>query len=138
MTGDLQITLDTGSTVPLYRQIADRVWLEVIDGTLDPGERLPTIRGLAIDLSVHPNTVARAYKELELLGVVIQRSGEGTFVGFKPPDREEFERRAAFEGLCRRVVNEARDLGFTLDDLIDTLAELRSPGRSSEAEDGKR
>ena len=49
MTGDLQITLDTGSTVPLYRQIVDRVWLEVIDGTLDPGERLPTIRGLAID-----------------------------------------------------------------------------------------
>lgn len=137
MTGDLQITLDTGSTVPLYRQIVDRVWLEVIDGTLDPGERLPTIRGLAIDLSVHPNTVARAYKELELLGVVIQRSGEGTFVGLKPPDREEFERRATFEGLCRRVVNEARDLGFTLDELIDTLAEFRSPGRSSEAEDGK-
>ena len=137
MTDDLQITLDAGSKVPLYRQIVDRVWLEVIDGTLDPGERLPTTRGLAIDLSVHPNTVTRAYKELELLGVVIQRSGEGTFVGLRPPDREEFERRAAFEGLCRRAVNEARELGFTLDELIDTLAEFRSPGRSSEAEDGK-
>ena len=130
MTDSFKLTLDWGSDVPLYRQIVDRVWPEVVQGTLVPGERLPTIRRLAIDLSVHPDTVARAYEELELLGVVIQRPGEGTFVGLKPPDREEFQRRVEFETLCRELASRAQALGFTVDDLIDTLSELRSPGHT--------
>ena len=86
-TPQLATSLDPGSNLPLYRQIVDHVWVRVAEGVLDPGEKLPTVRQWAVDLGVHPNTVARAYKELELLGVVVRRAGEGTFEGLKPADR---------------------------------------------------
>ncbi len=131
---ELAVTLDTGSDVPLYRQIADHVWLEVAEGTLDPGQRLPTVRQCAIDLGVHPDTVARAYKELEMLGVV-RRTGDGTFVGLKPADRNEVERHAALASLCGDVLARIGELGFTLDEFVETLSESQPP-RSSKS--GKR
>ncbi|NIQ55192.1 MAG: GntR family transcriptional regulator, partial [Gammaproteobacteria bacterium] len=72
--------------VPLFRQLVDRLWLEIITGTLEAGERLPTVRQLAIDLGIHPNTVGRAYTELELLGVLVKRPGHGTYVCLGPAD----------------------------------------------------
>ena len=131
---ELAVTLDTGSDVPLYRQIADHVWLEVAEGTLEPGQRLPTVRQCAIDLGVHPDTVARAYKELEMLGVV-RRTGDGTFVGLKPADRNEVERHAALASLCGDVLARIGELGFTLDEFVETLSESQPP-RSSKS--GKR
>ncbi len=131
---ELAVTLDTGSDVPLYRQIADHVWLEVAEGTLDPGQRLPTVRQCAIDLGVHPDTVARAYKELEMLGVV-RRTGDGRFVGLKPADRNEVERHAALASLCGDVLARIGELGFTLDEFVETLSESQPP-RSSKS--GKR
>ncbi len=126
---ELAITLDTGSDVPLYRQIADHVWLEVAEGTLEPGQRLPTVRQCAIDLGVHPDTVARAYKELEMLGVV-RRTGDGTFVGLKPADKNEVERHAALASLCGDVLARIGELGFTLDEFVETLSESQPPGSS--------
>ena len=122
----LAISLDPGSDLPLYRQIVDHVWVEVAEGVLDPGEKLPTVRQGAVDLGVHPNTVARAYKELELLGVVVRRAGEGTFVGLKPADRHEIERHAELERLCLKVLYRAKALGFTADEVLESLAELQS------------
>ena len=126
----LAISLDPGSDLPLYRQIVDHVWVKVAEGVLDPGEKLPTVRQWAVDLGVHPNTVARAYKELELLGVVVRRAGEGTFVGLKPADRHEIERHAELERLCLKVLSRAQALGFTADELLESLAELQSRGDS--------
>ncbi len=131
---ELAVTLDTGSDVPLYRQIADHVWLEVAEGTLEPGQRLPTVRQCAIDLGIHPDTVARAYKELEMLGVV-RRTGDGTFVGLKPADKDEVERHAALASLCGDVLARIGELGFTLDEFVETLSESQPP-RSSKS--GKR
>ncbi len=131
---ELAVTLDTGSDVPLYRQIADHVWLEVAEGTLEPGHRLPTVRQCAIDLGVHPDTVARAYKELEMLGVV-RRTGDGTFVGLKPADKNEVERHAALASLCDDVLARIGEVGFTLDEFVETLSESQPP-RSSKS--GKR
>ncbi len=131
---EFAVTLDTGSDVPLYRQIADHVWLEVAEGTLEPGQRLPTVRQCAIDLGVHPDTVARAYKELEMLGVV-RRTGDGTFVGLKPADKNEVERHAALASLCGDVLARIGELGFTLDEFVETLSESQPP-RSSKS--GKR
>jgi DNA-binding transcriptional regulator YhcF (GntR family) len=122
----LAISLDPGSDLPLYRQIVDHVWVKVAEGVLDPGEKLPTVRQWAVDLGVHPNTVARAYKELELLGVVVRRAGEGTFVGLKPADRHEIERQAKLERLCLKVLSRAQTLGFTADELLESLTELQS------------
>ncbi len=122
----LAISLDPGSDLPLYRQIVDHVWVKVAEGVLDPGEKLPTVRQWAVDLGVHPNTVARAYKELELLGVVVRRAGEGTFVGLKQADRHEIERHAELERLCLKVLSRAQALGFTADELLESLTELQS------------
>lgn len=126
----LAISLDPGSDLPLYRQIVDHVWVKVAEGVLDPGEKLPTVRQWAVDLGVHPNTVARAYKELELLGVVVRRAGEGTYVGLKPADRQEIERQAKLERLCLKVLSRAQTLGFTTDELLESLTELQSRGDS--------
>jgi GntR family transcriptional regulator len=128
--------LDVGDAEPLHRQIVDRVWLEVVTGTLETGERLPTVRQLAVDLNVHPNTVQHAYEELELLGVVVTRPGEGKFVALSSPDRPALERRAQLERLCRDVLTQGRALGFTVDDLIDMLVEQRADARDASPKDG--
>lgn len=126
----LAVPLDHGSDSPLYRQIVDHVWLNVAEGSLEPGARLPTVRQWAVDLGVHPDTVVRAFKELELLGVVVRRAGEGTFVGLKPPDRNELERQADLERLCGELLGQAESLGFTFDELIEALSDMRSRGDS--------
>lgn len=121
--------LDLGSDVPVYRQIVDRVWLDVITGALETGERLPTVRQLAIDLGVHPNAVSRAYEELRLLGVLITRPGHGSFVGLTRPDKPALERKAQVERLCRDLVAQSRALEIPLDEVIDGLVELKAAGR---------
>ncbi len=121
----LALYLDFSSEEPLYRQIADRLWLEVITGTLDTGERLPTVRQLSVELGVPPSTVTRAYEELQLLGVLITRPGEGTFVGLTAPDTSALERRAQLQRLCRDVVAQSRALGIELEDVIERLTDLR-------------
>lgn len=125
----LAVYLDPSDDAPLHRQIADRVWLEVVTGTLETGERLPTVRQLAIDLAVHPNTVQRAYDELETLGVLVTRPGEGTYIGLAPPDQDTLERRAQLERLGGDVAAQCRALGLSLDDLIDTLSALQTSER---------
>lgn len=121
----LALYLDKGSENPLYRQIADRVWEEVVSGTLETGERLPTVRQLAIDLGVHPGTVARAYEELEHLGILVKRPG-GTFIALSSRDTSLLERRAQLERLCRDLIDRASTFGFSATELIDTLTDLRS------------
>lgn len=122
----LAAQLDTARGEPLSHQIADHVWLEVIEGTLATGERLPTIRQLAVTLGVSPRTVERAYAELERLGVIMTRVGDGTFVSLAPPAETVRERRREFLRVCREALERAEALGFSADDLMDTLDELRA------------
>jgi GntR family transcriptional regulator len=103
----------------------------VVTGTLETGERLPTVRQLAIDLSVPPTTVERAYRELEELGVVSAVPGQGVVVSLRDPDRSSVERRMQLERLCREVAAQAEGLGFTLDDLMEVLAEQRRLRRAA-------
>lgn len=132
----LKPQLDPGRDVPLYRQIVDHVWLEVIEDRLSPGQRLPTVRQLAIQLGVHLDTVSRAYRELEMLGVVHTRRGEGTFVGLKASQQAEIERQRRLEALCRRAVEEAEGIGCTISDVVELLTEMRRSGakRGSDGE----
>ncbi|MBI4539867.1 MAG: GntR family transcriptional regulator [Gemmatimonadetes bacterium] len=118
--------LDTARDEPLSHQIADQVWLEVIEGTLETGERLPTVRQLAVALGASPRTVERAYAELERLGVVSTRVGQGTFVSLGPPAESVRERRRELLRLCLEALERADALGFDAEDLIDTLGELRA------------
>ncbi|HEX7670371.1 MAG TPA: GntR family transcriptional regulator, partial [Polyangiaceae bacterium] len=97
--------LDSGSGVPFYRQVIDQVLLAVADGRLRPGERLPTVRQLAVDLSVNLNTIARAYREMEIRGIVETQQGTGTFVANRKAEKKTAERRRALERLVDQALS---------------------------------
>lgn len=119
--------LDAGGAEPLSRQVSAWIWREVIEGGLPSGERLPTVREMAIALEVSPRSVERAYRELERLGVAATRPGEGTFIALSPPPEQERARRRAFAEICREAVERSRELGFDVDELLDEIREWRSP-----------
>ena len=121
----INVALDHDGRAPLYRQIVDRVWLDVIEGTLESGTRLPTVRQLAVHLGVHLDTVARAYQQLEHLGVVHSRRGEGTFIGLHASQQAELERQKRIEEICRVAIEDAMAVGATVGDLLDVMREMR-------------
>ena len=133
MTKAGSFRLDTSSGVPFYRQIIDQVLLAVADGRLSAGTQLPTVRQLAVDLSVNLNTVAKAYREMEIRGIVDTQQGTGTFVSTRRAERRTSERRKALEGLVDRFVSLASSSGFSLDELAEALtdraAKMESPPR---------
>lgn len=118
--------LDSGRQQSLSRQIVDCVWLEVLDGTLQTGDRMPTVRQLSIELGLTPRAIDRAYQQLELLGVLATRPGEGTFVSLTVPNGEQRARWVKLDDLCREATSRADSLGFSIDELIDGLADLRA------------
>ena len=118
----IQFTLDLKSGVPFYRQIIDQVKSAIATGAIGPGDRLPTVRQLAVDLSVNPNTVSRAYTELELTGLVETQMGSGTFVGQREVQRDDLERRRLLDQLCQEFLSRASTHGFTIDDVLDALS----------------
>lgn len=115
---------------PVSHALVQEVWLAVVEGQLSTGERLPTVRKLAIELGITPRTIERAYEELERLGVVSTRMGEGSFVSLSPPPEEEQERRRAFQDHCVEAVAGARKLGFSLEELLDALSDFRDTERN--------
>ena len=82
-SGALEFGIDHTSGVPYYRQIIQQVEMAIVDGRLEKGHQLPTVRSLAVELSVNPNTVARAYSEMEIRGIVNTQQGTGTFISGK-------------------------------------------------------
>ncbi|HVO12665.1 MAG TPA: GntR family transcriptional regulator [Vicinamibacteria bacterium] len=115
------ISIDLKSGVPIYRQIIDQVKSAIATGALGPGDRLPTVRQLSVDLSVNPNTVSRAYTELELTGLVETHMGSGTFIGDKRVERDEVEHRRLLDQICQEFLSRASSHGFTLDDILGNL-----------------
>ncbi len=117
------ISVDLKSGVPIYRQIIDQVKSAIATGALGPGDRLPTVRQLSVDLSVNPNTVSRAYTELELTGLVETHMGSGTFIGDKRVERDEVEHRRLLDQICQEFLSRASSHGFTLDDILGNLTQ---------------
>jgi GntR family transcriptional regulator len=116
------ISIDPRSGSPFYRQIIDRVLMAIASGDLKPGQQLPTVRQLAIDLHVNPNTVSRAYRELEIRQVVTTQRGTGTFVAADPGIAEDAAKRAELlETFCDDTVAEAGRLGFSLKEVVEAL-----------------
>lgn len=115
--------IDPSSGAPIYRQIVDQVRQAVAGGTLSPGDRLPPVRDLAVELAINPNTVARAYQDLEREGVIETSRGRGTFVSagaLKVADEERMERLAP---VLDRLIAEAYLLGIPEDELTRLLHE---------------
>src|SRR5258708_4767917 len=100
--------LNPKSGVPIYRQIQDQIRYGVASGLLSAGEQLPTVRALAVDLSVNPNTVIKAYTELEREGILTTEQGSGTFVAAQPPSAlSEEKRQGTLESLCSEFLAQA-------------------------------
>ena len=117
----IDIRLDLKSGVPFYRQVIDQVKAAIATESISPGDRLPTVRQLAVDLSINPNTVSRAYTELELTGLVETQMGSGTFVGSRQVMPDDVERRRILDQLCQEFLSRASTHGFTLDDVLQNL-----------------
>ena len=120
------LSVDLKSGVPLYRQIIDQVKSGIATGALGPGDRLPTVRQLSVDLSVNPNTVSRAYNELDLTGLVETHMGSGTFIGHKRVERDELEHRRILDQICQEFLSRASSHGFNLEDILDNLRQRQS------------
>ena len=115
--------LDSASGVPFYRQILDQILAGIATGALQRGERLPTVRALAVELAVNLNTVARAYKELEIRGVLATQQGSGTFVAAGEVSIDEVERRRRVTQLVDEFLARAAAQGLTLAEVRQALAE---------------
>ena len=116
-----QFRLDLRSGVPVYRQIIDQVLAAIASQTLGPGDRLPTVRQVAVDLSININTVVRAYKELEIRGVLATQQGTGTFITDQDVKRDESERQRRLSRLVGDLLARAGAEGFTLADVRRAL-----------------
>src|SRR3954452_9067898 len=123
-----QLRLDQRSGVPIYRQIIDQVVGGVAAGTLEGGDQLPTVRQLAVDLSINPNTVIRAYRELEIRGVLETQQGTGTFIGQVKAETREGERERRLGQLVGDFLARVGAEGFTLEEAIAQLQELQTGG----------
>ena len=133
----LDFTLDPKSGVPYYKQIIMQVELAIADGRLEKGEQLPTVRGLAVEIRVNPNTVARAYNEMEIRGIVTTQQGTGTFISDKTVELDELERERVLAQIVRPLVSKAGSYGFEIQDLVRYLQEMQSTNDTASGADGK-
>ena len=117
----MQLHLNPDDGVPIYRQIVNQVKYLLAAGRLAPGEELPPIRVLAGDLLINPNTVARAYLELEKAGVVVKRHGSGTYVSDEGSPLARRERMKILAQRADSLLAEARHLGVAVDDVLKLL-----------------
>jgi GntR family transcriptional regulator len=117
--------LDLHSGVPVYRQLIDQVTGGMASGVLGPGDQLPTVRQVAVDLAINPNTVVRAYRELEIRGVLETQQGTGTFISEKKVKRDEVERQRQLNQLVSEFVGRAGAGGFTVKELMEQLRDLQ-------------
>jgi GntR family transcriptional regulator len=122
----MDITINLADGVPIYRQVVNQVKYLVASGLLQPGEELPPIRTLALQLKVTPNTIVKAYDELESSGVVHKRQGSGTFVSEERPRLAQRERQRIIDQRIDALLAEAHQLNFTVDDILRMLRERRA------------
>ena len=115
------------SGVPIYLQLMEQVKHAIETGALKPGEQLPSIRPLAEELVMNPNTVAKAYRELEHAGIIELRQGAGAFVSNQAPTQQDAERLKAAQALVAQGIQRLRERGIT-DDEIRRLIEAELSG----------
>jgi GntR family transcriptional regulator len=121
------ITIDSRDPRPIYAQIEHALRAAIAAGRLRAGDRLPTVRELAVDLRVNANTVARVYSDLERAGVLETRRGVGSFVAANPERARSAERKTReLQTFATRVLADASRHGFTLDEVLKALAAHRT------------
>ncbi|MBN1142951.1 MAG: GntR family transcriptional regulator [Bacteroidales bacterium] len=117
----INFVLDPKTGTPFYRQIIDQIRFGIASGKLEIGEQLPTVRSLAVELKVNLNTVAKAYKELEIQNILDTHQGSGTFINKNEIILTEKEKQAKIQDICREFMTIAFSYGFTIDEIIHEL-----------------
>jgi GntR family transcriptional regulator len=132
--GSVFISIDPSNDVPIFRQIVQQIKTAVAMGRLLPEDPLPSVRQLAVELAVNPNTVARAYLDLEIEGVIYKRQGAGTFVSGQGVEMSKNERRRVLGELLERALVEGVNLGLeekelreTFDRVLEKIVQARTP-----------
>ncbi len=119
----MRFRLDNSSGVPVYRQLIDQVQAAIATGTLAVGHQLPTVRQVAVDLAINPNTVMRAYRELEIRGVLDTQQGTGTFIALQRSPIHDDDRARRLHQLIDEFAARAGAGGFTLEEILEALKE---------------
>ena len=124
MAHEFAFRLDAHSGVPVYRQLIDQVLGAVATAVLRTGDQLPTVRQVAVDLAINPNTVMRAYREMEIRGILDTQQGAGTFIAEQRASIPKEERQRQLAQLAGEFISRAGLLGLTLEELMRALGDM--------------
>ena len=117
----IEFKLDVSTGIPYYRQIIDQIRFGIALGQLTIGEQLPTVRTLAVDLAINPNTVTKAYKELEIQRILDTQQGTGTFIGDARIELSQQERDKKLKSICQQFLTMASAYGFKTEEVVFEL-----------------
>ncbi|MDR2434263.1 MAG: GntR family transcriptional regulator [Treponema sp.] len=117
----ISFLLEPENGVPIYRQIIQQIEYAILSGRMRPGDRLPTIRALAVELKINPNTIAKAYGELEIRGILATQVGSGTYISDKKPAPEDDSLSRKIHEVLGRFIQEMRNLGVEKQELANML-----------------
>ena len=117
----IEFRLDPTTGIPYYRQIIDQIRYGIALGQLAIGEQLPTVRSMAVELAINPNTVTKAYKELEIQRILDTQQGTGTFIGDAKIKLSKQERSNKLKSICQQFLTMASAYGFTTEELVSEL-----------------
>jgi len=126
----IEFKLDLKSGVPFHRQIVDQIRYGIASDRLMPGEQLPTVRELAVNLQVNPNTVRKAYSELEILGILNTQQGTGTFVSDQQVEIGPAEKQRMLGQICDELVARGHQYGFTLREIVTNMQRRLENGQN--------
>ena len=121
----VKFVVDTNAGIPLYRQIIDQVKYGIASGKLKAGEQLPTVRALSAELKINLNTVTKAYRELEIAGIITTQQGVGTFISKTDPGISSKEKKKKLKNICNEFLTIAHSYGFTKSDVIGELQKTK-------------
>jgi GntR family transcriptional regulator len=117
----VEFKLDLKSGVPFHRQIVDQIRYGIASDRLMPGEQLPTVRELAVHLQINPNTVRKAYSELEILGILDTQQGTGTFVSHRQVEIGQDEKERMLGQICDELVARGNQYSFTVKEIVNHM-----------------
>ena len=121
----INFSLDPENEAPVYRQIIQQIEYAVLSGRMKPGDKLPTIRSLAVSLKINPNTIAKAYNEMEIRGILETQVGSGTYISDKKPVTEDDSLKRKIQEVLGRFINEMHNLGVEKRELIRLITTFK-------------
>ncbi|MDR2491323.1 MAG: GntR family transcriptional regulator [Spirochaetaceae bacterium] len=124
----MRFLLDGSSGVPVYRQLIQQVENAVVSGRMKTGDKLPTIRSLSVELKVNPNTIAKAYNEMEIRGMLKTQVGSGTFISERPPNIENDWKEKKINEALARFLREMSELGLDKDAIVRLILDFEKTG----------